>query len=95
MLLTVFDTTDTATDRSFAFVVFAQILWVRKHSFQELQRNNFHTVVVDRLYACHTYILDNLQVGKISLTECHPEACTLDGRIVLNQRLQLFVIQQV
>ena len=29
------------------------------------------------------------------MPEGHPEACTLDGRIVLDQRLQLLVVEEV
>ena len=85
MFFSIFYATDTATDRSFSIVVLAQILRVRQYSFQELQRNDFHSIIVDRFDTCHTDILNDTQVSQVFLSERHPEACAFDGREILDQ----------
>ena len=39
--------------------------------------------------------MDAVEISKILLTKCHPETTTLDGRIVLDQTLQLLVVHQI
>ena len=89
---TIFQTTDTATDGGFSFVIFAQVLRVGQYGFQELQRNNLHSVIIHFVDARHTNILDYSQMSQIFLTESHPETCTFNGWEVFHQRFQFFVI---
>lgn len=60
--------------------------------FQELQRNNLHSVIIHFVDARHTNILDYSQMSQIFLTESHPETCTFNGWEVFHQRFQFFVI---
>ena len=83
LLFAILQTTDAATDRGLARVVLAQVARVRQYGFQELDGNDLLTIVHNRVDACHTDILDHAQVSEVLLAECHPEARTLDGRIVL------------
>ena len=76
-------------------VVFSEILRIRKHCLKELQGNDFYSVVIDFIYARHSYILNHTKMGKIFLTECHPETRTFDRRIVLYKRFEFFVIEQI
>ena len=94
-LLTVLQSTDTTSDRGFSVVVLAQVLRVGQYGLEELQRYDFHAVVINGVNACHAYILDNSQMCQVFLSESHPEACPLDGREVLYQRFQFFVVKQV
>ena len=94
-LLAVFETAYAATYRGLALVVLAEVLRIGQHGFEELQRHDFHAVVVDGFDAGHTYVLYHTQVGEILLPEGHPETSPLNGRIVLDQALQLFVMEQV
>ena len=91
----VFDTTDAATDRCVASVVFAKFFRCREHSFEELERDDFLTVVVDFVDTSHTDVLDYAEVSEVFLSECHPETSTFDSWEVFNERLQLFVIEEV
>ena len=103
LLLAVLQTTDAATDRCLSIVVLAEILWVRQHCLKELQRydvylNLLGRVVGKRSLVCnlvdarHTEVLYAVEICKILLTECHPEASALDSRIVLNKTLYLLVV---
>ena len=94
-LLAVFFASDSAADAGFAFVVFSEVLRVRKDGLQELERNNFDAIVVNFVNTCHTDILNYSQVGEVFLAECHPEARALYGREVFNQTLQFLVVHQV
>ena len=106
LLLAVLKATDAATDRCLTVVVLAEILRIRQHSLEELQRNNLNlhllawvvgkrSLVSNLVDARHTEVLNAVEVSEILLTECHPEASTLDGRIVLHQRLNLLVVEQI
>ena len=57
---------------------------IRK-GFEELEGDYLHTVVYDGFDAGHADVLNDTQVGEVFLTESHPEACTLDGGVVLDQ----------
>ena len=105
-LLAILLTADAATDRCFAVIVLAEILWVRQYGLEELQRNNLHlgclartvcqwSLVFDFVDAAHAEVLDAVEVGEILLAEGHPETCLLDGRVVLHQTLQLLVVHQI
>ena len=89
------DTADAAADARLALVVLAKVLRVRQHSLEELQRHNLHAVVVHLVDASHADILDYAQVSEIFLSEGHPEAGTLDGRIVEHERFKLLVVEQI
>ena len=89
------DTTDAATDAGFAFVVFAKILRIRQHCFEELERLNPVAFVVDRNDAVHTNVLNDAKVSEVFLSESHPEACTLNSGEVLNEAFDFFVVEQV
>ena len=89
------DTADAAADRGLASVVFAQFLWIRQHSLEELERNDFHAIVHHRVDASHADVLNHAQVGEIFFTESHPEAGALDGWEVEHERFEFFVIHQV
>ena len=93
--MAVFDTTDAATDRSVACIVFAKFFRCREHCFEELERYDFLTVVVDFVDTSHTDVLDYAKVSEILLAECHPEASTFDSWEVFNQRFQLFVVEKI
>ena len=95
MLLTVLHTADAATDRRLAFVVFAQVLGIRQHGFEELQGLDHVSLVVDGHNRVHTDVLDHAQVRKILLSERHPEACALDRGEVDHQALDFLVVEQV
>ena len=88
-------TADAATDARLAGVVLAQVLRIGQHGFEELQRHNFHALVVDGLDAGHADVLNHAQVGQIFLAEGHPEPGAPDGGEVDNQRLQLLVVHEV
>ena len=45
--------------------------------------------------AAHADVLDDVEVSEVLLPEGHPEACTLDGGIVDDERLYLLVVKQV
>ena len=105
-LLAILLTTDAATDRCFAIIVLAEILWVRQYGLEELQWNNLHlgslartvcqwSLILDFVDAAHTEVLNAVEVSEILLTEGHPETCLLDGRVVLHQTLQLLVMHQI
>ena len=91
----VFDATDAATDRCVACVVFAKFFRCREHGFEELERYDFLTVVVDFVDTSHTDVLDYAEVSEVFLSECHPETSTFDSWEVLNERFQLFVVEEV
>lgn len=95
LLLTVLDAADTATDGGVAGVVAAEGLRSREYGFEELDRHDLLTVVVDRVDACHADVLDHTEVCEIFLTECHPETGTFDACEVFHQALQLFVVEEV
>ena len=95
MLLAVLQATDAAADAGLALVVLSQVLRIRQYGLQELERHDFHAVVVHLVDAGHADVLDHAQVGQVFLPEGHPEAGALDGREVLHQRLQLLVVKQV
>ena len=45
--------------------------------------------------AAHADVLNDVEVGEVLLAEGHPETGTLDGGIVDDERLYLFVVEQV
>ena len=91
----VFDTTDAATDRGVACVVFAKFFRCREHGFEELERYDFLSVVVDFVDTSHTDVLDYAEVSEVFLSECHPETSAFDSWEVFNERFQLFVVEEV
>ena len=106
LLLAVLQSADAATDRGLSVVVLAEVLGVGQHCLEELQRNNLYlnllvgivgerSLVCDFVDARHSEVLDAVEVCEILLTECHPETCALDGRIVLHERLNLLVMEQI
>ena len=105
MLLTILQTTNAATDTCLALIVLAKILWVRQHSLQELQWHNLNlsctctisqwSLILNFVDTAHAEVLDAVEICEILLTECHPEACTLDSWIVDNQRFNLLMVQEV
>ena len=106
VLLAVLNTADAAADRGLAFVVLAEVLRVWQHGLQELQRYDLHPgrlaaavserrLVLNLVNTAHADVLDHVEVFQILLAEGHPEASLLDGGIVLHQRLQFLVVQQI
>ena len=95
LLAIVADTADATADRGLAFVVLAKILWVRQYGLQELQRNNLNfgstctvsqwSLIFNLVNTTHADVLNDLEVLQILLAKGHPEASTLDGRIVDDQ----------
>ncbi len=107
-LLAVFQSADAAADARFAVVVLAQVLRVGQHRLEELQRHNLHlhlhlliggsgerSLVFNLVDARHTQVLDAVEVGEILLAEGHPEAGALDCGVVLHERLNLLVVEQI
>ena len=88
-------TADAAADGCFAGIVGSQLLRIRQHGLQELDRHDFHAVVDNRLDACHADVLNHAQVCEVFLSESHPETCAFQCRVVLHQAFQLFVIHQI
>ena len=105
MFLAVLDTTDATADRGLAFVVLAQILRIGQYGLQELQGYDLNLgstravgqwcLVFDFVDTAHADILNHVEVFQILFAEGHPETSLFDGGIVLHQRLQLFVVQQI
>ena len=106
LLAVVANTADAAADRSLAFVVLAEVLRIGQHGLEELQGHNFHLhllvwvvgqrcLVGNLVDAAHAQVLYHLQMLQVLLAEGHPEACTADGGIVDDQRLNLLVVQQI
>ena len=91
----VLHTTDSASDGSLSVIVGTERFRVGQYGFQELDGHDFHAIVHNRVDACHTDVLNHTEVSEILLSEGHPEAGTLDAWIVLHERLQLFVIDEV
>ena len=48
--------------------------WIRKNGFQKFQWNNIHSFVFDRIYACHSNVLNHTQVGQVFVAKGHPES---------------------
>ncbi len=88
-------TFDAATDRGLAVIVLAEILRIGENSLEELEGYDLLTIVVHLVDAGHTDILDHAEMSEIFLTEGHPEAGALDGRIVLDERLKFLVVEEV
>ncbi len=76
-------------------IVLAEVLRVGEHGLEELQRNDFHSLIVDGVDAGHAYVLNHAEMCKVFLAECHPEARTLYGGEVQHQALQLLVVEQI
>ena len=94
-LLAVLQALDAAADRGLSVVVGAQRLGIGKNRLEELDRDDLDAVVDDRVDTRHADVLDDAQVREVFLAEGHPETCTLNGRIVLNQRLELLVVDHI
>ena len=71
-------TADAAANRCLAGIVFAKLFRVWQNSLEELDRHDFHAIVIDRLDACHSDVLNHAQMCQIFLAERHPETCALD-----------------
>ncbi len=84
-LLPVFDATDAAANGGLSCVVLAQLTRIGQHCLQELNGHNLLTVVFHLVDAGHAYILDYPQMGKIFLSEGHPEAGAFKGGKILHQ----------
>ena len=106
LLLAVLQSADAATDRGLSAVVLAEVLRVRQHSLEDLQRNYLHLNLLVRIVgerslignlvdARHSEVLYAVKVCEVLLAECHPETCALDGRIVLHERFNLLMVEQV
>jgi hypothetical protein len=54
LLAIVANTTDTTADRGLTLVVLAQILWVRQHGLEELQRYNLYLGSTSAISQLHT-----------------------------------------
>ena len=76
-------------------VVGAERLGIGQHRLEELDRDDFDAVVDDRVDTRHADILNHAQVREVLLTEGHPETGALDGRIVLDERFKLLVVDHV
>ena len=94
-LLAVLDALDLAADGGLAVVAFSKRGGFGEHGFQELQRNYVHSLVIDGLDARHANFLQHVQNGKVFLSESHPEAGALDGRVAFHERLKLLMIKQI
>ena len=76
-------------------IVGAQRLGIGQDGLEELDRDDLDAVVDDRVDTRHADVLDHTQVCEVLLAESHPEARPLDRRIVLHERLQLLVVNDV
>ena len=105
LLAVVANTTNATANRGLSLVILAQILWVGQYSFQELQRYNLYlscacavsqwSLILYLVDTAHANILNHLEVLEVLLAEGHPEAGTLDGWIVDDQRLNFLMVQQI
>ena len=106
VLLAVFQSSYAAAYAGLAVVILAEVLRIRQHSLEELQRHNLYLylfrriigqrcLVFDLVDARHAEVLDAVEISEILLSERHPEACALDGRIVDDERLYLLVVQEI
>ena len=95
LLLAILDTSDTATDGRLTRVVLTELTGVRQDRLEELDGDDLDAVVEDGVDTRDTDILHDTQVGQVLLPEGHPEACTADRGIVLHERLQLLVVEEV
>ena len=68
---------------------------IGQHRLEELDRDDLHPVVHDRVDAGHADVLDHAQVGEVLLSEGHPEAGAPDRGVVLHERFELFVVDDV
>lgn len=105
-LLAVFQSADTAAYACLAVIVLAEILRIRQHGLEELQRNNLNlgclaravgqrSLIFNLVDARHADVLNNVEICQVLLSEGHPEACLLDCRIILNEALQLLMVHQI
>lgn len=91
----VLDAGDDVADAGFSLGRLAKVSGVRQHGFQELQRNDFHAVVRDRVNAGHAHVLQHFQVLEVVRGEGHPELRPADGRDVLDQAFHFFMVHAV
>ena len=106
LLLAVFHASDAAAYARLAVVVLAQVLRIRQHGLEELQRNDFYfrclstaicqrSLVFHLIDARHSDVLYHVEVGQILLSEGNPEASLLSRRIILHETLQRIVVHQI
>lgn len=93
--LAVLGSGDDVADAGFSFRGLAQVPRVRQHSLEELKRNDFHSIVHDRVNPGHAHVLEHFQVLEVVRGEGHPELGPADGGDVLDQAFHFFMVHAV
>lgn len=86
---------DDVADAGFALGGFAKVARVGEHGLQELERDDFHAVVNNRINTSHANVLEDFEMLEVIRREGHPELSPADGRDVFDQAFHFFMIHTV
>ena len=86
---------ENAANISFSLSTWTQAGRIREKSLQELDRNDFLSIIVDRSSRKHSHILQTAHVIQIALSEGHKETDSLYTRNCLGKGLDLLVMQKI
>src|SRR3989338_5414280 len=94
-LSTVLYASHDAADNGLAGVFFGERSRIREKRFQKFHRYDLLAFEVDRIDARNADRFHHPQMGKVILSECHPETHALQPRQVFHERLHLLVEEQI
>ena len=76
LLFSIFYTGKNTADICFSFCAWTKTCRIRKKFFQELDRNDFLSIVLDRCCRKHSHILKTTHMIRIALSKSHKETNT-------------------
>ena len=94
-LFSIFYTGKNTANICFSLCTWAKACRIRKKFFQELDRNNFLSIVLDWCCRKHSHILKTTHMIQIALSKSHKETNTFYARDCLCKRLYLLMVKKV
>ena len=79
----------------FTFCTWSKTCRIRKQCFQELNRNNFLSIILNWCCRKHSHILQTTHVIQIALSKSHKETNPFYTRDCFCQRLDFLMVKQV